>query len=31
VLTGNDRAERIYRKAGFRSYALELVQELDPP
>ncbi|MFN8984152.1 MAG: GNAT family N-acetyltransferase [Alphaproteobacteria bacterium] len=31
VLTGNDRAGRIYRKAGFRSYALELVQELDPP
>jgi GNAT superfamily N-acetyltransferase len=31
VLTGNDRAERIYRKAGFRSYALELAQELDPP
>jgi GNAT superfamily N-acetyltransferase len=31
VLAGNDEAERIYRKAGFRSYALELVQELDPP
>ena len=31
VLTGNHRAERIYRKAGFRSYAQELVQELDPP
>jgi GNAT superfamily N-acetyltransferase len=31
VLAGNDDAERIYRKAGFRSYAQELVQELDPP
>lgn len=31
VRTGNDRAERIYHKAGFRNYAQELVQELDPP
>ena len=31
VLTGNDRAERIYRKAGFESYALEMVQELVLP
>lgn len=31
VLTGNDRAERIYHKAGFRNYAQELVQELDSP
>ena len=30
VLTGNDDAERIYRKAGFRNYAIEMVQELDP-
>ncbi|MBM3591472.1 MAG: GNAT family N-acetyltransferase [Alphaproteobacteria bacterium] len=31
VRTGNDRAERIYHKAGFRNYAQELVQELDLP
>jgi GNAT superfamily N-acetyltransferase len=31
VLAGNDRTERIYRQAGFRTYAVELVQELDPP
>jgi len=31
VRTGNDRAERIYHKAGFRNYAQELVQELDSP
>jgi len=30
VLAGNDRAERIYRHAGFRTYAIELVQKLDP-
>ena len=30
VLAGNNDAERIYRKAGFRSYAIEMVQELDP-
>ena len=30
VLAGNDDAERIYRKAGFRNYAIEMVQELDP-
>jgi GNAT superfamily N-acetyltransferase len=30
VLAGNDDAERIYRKAGFRNYAMEMVQELDP-
>jgi RimJ/RimL family protein N-acetyltransferase len=30
VLAGNDDAERIYRKAGFRTYAIEMVQELDP-
>jgi GNAT superfamily N-acetyltransferase len=29
VLAGNDRAERIYRQAGFRTYAAELVKELD--
>lgn len=30
VLSGNDRTERIYRAAGFRPYALELVRDLDP-
>ena len=30
VLAGNHDAERIYRKAGFRTYAIELVQDLDP-
>ena len=30
VLAGNDDAERIYRKAGFRTYAIEMVRELDP-
>ena len=30
VLAGNDDAERIYRKAGFRNYAIEMVQVLDP-
>ena len=30
VLAGNDDAERIYRKAGFRNYAIEMVQGLDP-
>jgi len=30
VLAGNDEAERIYRKAGFRSYAIEMVRELGP-
>jgi GNAT superfamily N-acetyltransferase len=30
VLAGNDDAERIYRKAGFRIYAFEMVRELDP-
>ena len=29
VLAGNDDAERIYRKAGFRTYAIEMVRELD--
>lgn len=28
VLAGNDRAERIYRQAGFRAYALEMVRDL---
>jgi GNAT superfamily N-acetyltransferase len=28
VLAGNDRAERIYRQAGFRTYAVELVRDL---
>lgn len=28
VLAGNDDAERIYRKAGFRGYAIEMVREL---
>lgn len=28
VLAGNDRAERIYRQAGFRDYAVELVRDL---
>jgi len=28
VLAGNDRAERIYRRAGFRAYATELVLDL---
>ena len=31
VLAGNDDAERIYRKAGFQTYAIEMVRELDPP
>ena len=31
VLAGNDDAERIYRKAGFRTYAIEMVRELDRP
>jgi ribosomal protein S18 acetylase RimI-like enzyme len=30
VLSGNDRTERIYRAAGFRPYALELIRDLDP-
>jgi RimJ/RimL family protein N-acetyltransferase len=30
VLAGNHDAERIYRKVGFRTYAIELVQDLDP-
>ena len=30
VLAGNDEAERIYRKSGFRSYAIEMVRELGP-
>jgi GNAT superfamily N-acetyltransferase len=30
VLAGNDDAERIYRKVGFRNYAIEMVRELDP-
>ena len=30
VLAGNDHAERIYRKAGFRTYAIEMVRELHP-
>jgi GNAT superfamily N-acetyltransferase len=30
VLAGNDDAERIYRKAGFRTYAIEMVRELHP-
>jgi len=29
VLAGNDRAERIYRAAGFRPYAAELIRDLD--
>ncbi len=31
VLAGNDRAERIYRLAGFRPYAVEMVKDLPPP
>jgi GNAT superfamily N-acetyltransferase len=31
VLAGNDRAERIYRQAGFRTYAIELVRDLASP
>ncbi|MBU8538822.1 GNAT family N-acetyltransferase [Falsiroseomonas tokyonensis] len=30
VLAGNDRAEHVYRTAGFRPYALELVREIAP-
>ncbi len=30
VLAGNDRAERTYRQAGFRTYAVELVKDLAP-
>jgi GNAT superfamily N-acetyltransferase len=29
VLAGNDRAERVYRAAGFRPYAVELIRDLD--
>ena len=28
VLLGNDRAERIYRQAGFRPYSMELMREI---
>jgi GNAT superfamily N-acetyltransferase len=28
VLAGNERAERIYRRAGFRDYAMEFVRDL---
>lgn len=31
VLAGNDRAERVYRRAGFRTYAMELVRDLPAP
>lgn len=31
VLAGNGRAEAIYRKAGFRTYAVELVRDIPPP
>ncbi len=31
VLAGNDRAERTYRRAGFRTYAVELVRDLPAP
>jgi GNAT superfamily N-acetyltransferase len=31
VLAGNDRAERVYRRGGFRTYALELVRDLPSP
>lgn len=31
VLSGNDRPERIYRAAGFRPYAAELIRDLDAP
>jgi GNAT superfamily N-acetyltransferase len=31
VLAGNDRAERAYRQAGFRTYAVELVKDLAHP
>lgn len=31
VLAGNDDTERIYRKVGFRTYAIEMVRELDRP
>jgi len=30
VLCGNDRAERIYRRAGFRPYSMELMREILP-
>ncbi len=30
VLVGNGRAERIYREAGFRPYALELIRDIPP-
>lgn len=30
VLSGNDRAERIYRQAGFRPYSMELMREIPP-
>jgi GNAT superfamily N-acetyltransferase len=28
VLAGNDRVERVYRQAGFRTYAIEMVRDL---
>lgn len=31
ALSGNGRTERIYRAAGFRPYALELIRDLDAP
>jgi hypothetical protein len=30
VLSGNARAERIYLRAGFRPYAVELIREVAP-
>lgn len=31
VPSGNDRTERIYRAAGFRPYAADLIRDLDAP
>lgn len=31
VLAGNAIAERAYRRAGFRDYAIELIREIPPP
>jgi GNAT superfamily N-acetyltransferase len=30
VLAGNDLAERVYRRAGFRPYAIELLRDIAP-
>jgi GNAT superfamily N-acetyltransferase len=31
VLAGNAVADRVYRRAGFRDYAIEMVREIQPP